>query len=83
MGNEGCFPSVSISNVNIIVSPLDMKFGKDLGIFDVVNEGLDKGEGVGVFNSVTIDISVVLAGSKSVRGIFLINKEEGCGLGGV
>ena len=30
-----------------------------------------------------VDISVVLAGSESVRGILLIDEEEGGGLGGI
>ena len=83
MGDEGCFPLVSILNVNVVVSPLNIKLGKDLGILDLVNEVLDEGEGVGIFDSMTIDILIVLARSEGIRGVFLVNKEErGC-LGGV
>ena len=83
MGDEGCFPLVSILNANVVVSPLNIEHGKDLGILDLVDEVLDEGEGVGIFDSMTIDILIVLARSEGIRSVFLVNKEErGC-LGGV
>ena len=76
MGNEGCLPLVSILDANIVIPPLNIKFGNDLGIFDLVDEVLDKGERVGVFDGVTVDILVVLAGLEGVRSVFLVDKEK-------
>ena len=41
VGNKGCFPLVSISDTDVVVSPSDVKFGEDLGIFYLINEILD------------------------------------------
>ena len=83
MGDESCLPLVSISDVDVVVSPSDVKFGEDLGIFYLVDEILDQWERVGVLDGVGVDISIILAGSEGVGGILLIDKEEGCCLGGV
>ena len=83
MGDESCLPLVSISDVDVVVSPSDVKFGEDLGIFYLVDEILDQWERVGVLDGVGVDISIILAGLEGVRGILLIDKEEGCCLGGV
>ena len=74
---------VSISDADIVVSPSDVKFGEDLGIFHLVNEILDQWEGIGIFDGVGVDISVILAWLEGVRSILLIDEEEGCRLGGV
>ena len=73
MGDEGRFPLVSIS---------DVKFGEDL-VFHLINEILDQQEGVGVFDGVGVDVSVILAWLEGVGSILFINEEEGCCLGGV
>ena len=83
MGDEGHLPLVSILNADVVVSPSDIKFGEDLGIFHLVDEVLDQREGVGIFDSVGVDISVVLAWSEGVGSVLLIDEEEGCRLGGV
>ena len=83
MGDEGCLPLVSISDADIVISPLDIEFGEDLGILHLINEILDQREGVGIFDSVGVDISVVLAWSEGVGSVLLIDEEEGCCLGGV
>ena len=77
MGDEGCFPLVSTLDMNVVVPPSDVKFGEDLGVFHLVNEVLDQWERVGILDSVGVDISIVLAGLKSVRSVLLIDKEEG------
>ena len=83
MGDEGRFPLVSISDADIVVSPSDVELGEDLGVFHLINEILDQREGVGIFDSVGVDISVVLAWSEGVGSVLLIDEEEGCRLGGV
>ena len=69
--------------MNVVVSPSDVELGEDLGIFHLVDEVLDQWERVSVLDSVGVDISIVLAGSEGVRGVLLIDKEEGACLGGV
>ena len=81
MGDEGHFPLVSISDVDVVVSPSDVEFGEDPGIFHLVNEILDQWERVGVFDGVGVDISVILAWSEGVGSILFVDKEEGCCLG--
>ena len=83
MGDEGHFPLVSISDVDVVVSPSDVKFGEDIGIFHLVDEILDQWERVCIFDSVGVDVSVILAWSEGVGSVLLIDKEEGCCLGGV
>ena len=41
MGDEGRFPLVPILDVDVVVSPLDIELGKDLGVFHLVDEVLD------------------------------------------
>ena len=41
MDDEGHFPLVSISDADVVVSPLNIELGEDLGIFHLVNEVLD------------------------------------------
>ena len=38
VGNEGGFPLVSVLDSDIVISPLHIKLGEDLGIFEFVNE---------------------------------------------
>ena len=42
-GNEGRFPLVFFSDANVIVAPLDVKFGEQCGILHVVDEIRDQG----------------------------------------
>ena len=76
MSDEGCFPLVSIMNMNVVVAPMYVKLGEDLGIFDLVNEVRYKWEGVHIFDGMAVDVTIVLTGSKSVS-FLLVNKEEG------
>ena len=38
MGDEGCFPLVSLLDMNIVVPSLYIEFGEDLGIFEFIDE---------------------------------------------
>ena len=78
MGDEGCFPLVTVLDLYIVVPPLNVKFGEDLGILQFVYEVGDEGKGVGVANGVFIDVVVVLEGVES--SIFLFDEKEGGGL---
>ena len=83
VSDEGRFPLVSILDANVVVPPLNTKLGKDSGIFDLVSEIRDKVEGVCIFNSVTIDVSIVLARSEGIGGVLFVDEKEGCSLRGV
>ena len=41
VGDKGCLPLVSISDADIVVSPSDVEFGEDLGVFYLIDEILD------------------------------------------
>ena len=81
MGNEDGFPLMSILDLDVIVSPLDIKFGEDFRPLEFVDKVGDEGKRVCVADSVFVDIAVVLAGSKTT--IFLFDKEERGHLWGV
>ena len=83
MGDEGHFPLVSISDADVVVSPSDVEFGEDLGVFHLVDEILDQCERVGIFDGVGVDVLVILAWSEGVGSILLIDKEEGGSLRGI
>ena len=83
MGDEGCLPLVSITNVNVVVPPSDIQLGEDLGVFNLVNEVCDEGQEICIFDGVTTDILIVLAWSEGIGCILPINEEEGCGLRGI
>ena len=37
-GDKGCFPLVLFVNLNVVVPPSDVKFGKQGGVFRVIDE---------------------------------------------
>ena len=77
MGDKGGFPLVTVFNVNVVVTPSDVKLGEQLGVFDLIDEVRDEGEGVGILNGVFIHVAVILIGMEAT--IFLFDKEEwGC-----
>ena len=45
MSDKGSFPMVSILNVNVIISPANIEFGKDFHSLKFVNEVRDEGKG--------------------------------------
>ena len=80
VSDEGGFPLVAFLYSDIVISPLYVKLGEDLGVFKFVNEVRNQGEGVCISDSMTIEISVVLARSEAAV-LFLDKEERGC-LGG-
>ena len=81
MGDEGCFPLMSILDVDVVVPPLDIKLDKVSCVFEFVNEVGDEGKGVDVSDGVLIQVVIILAGAKFP--ILLFDKEEKGGLGRV
>ena len=81
VGDKGSFPLVSILDMDIVISPADVKFGKDLCSLEFINEVRDEGEGVYVMDHVFVDVVVVLTGTKTT--ILLFDAKEGGHLWGV
>jgi hypothetical protein len=71
-------PLMAIFDPNIVVAPSNIKLCEDVGLFEFVNEIGDEGKGIGIVNSMFVDILIVLTRSES--SIFLFDKEEGGGL---
>ena len=74
MGNEGCLPLVAVLDSYIVVSPVNVKLGEDFGISQLIYEVGDEGKGVGIANSVFVDVMIVLARAES--SVFLFNEKE-------
>ena len=62
-GNESGFPLIFLSDVNVVISPMNVEFGEQGGFFHVVDEFGDQGERVGISDSVGVQVAVVLAGT--------------------
>ena len=61
VGNEGGLPLVTIFDLDIVVSPMDIELGEMVNIFELVHKVRDEGEGVCVTGGMPIEIVVVLA----------------------
>ena len=49
--DEGCFPLVAVLDMDVVVSPTNIKFGEVMGIFQLVYKVRDEGKRVGVMGS--------------------------------
>ena len=79
MGDEGCLPLMPILDVNIVVSPSDIKLGEVFCILEFINKIRDEGKWVGILDGVLIQVAIILA--RMVFPTLLLDKEEGGGLG--
>ena len=75
MCDEGSFPLIAILDVNIVVSPLNVKLGKMMSVFQLVYKIGDEGKGVCVISSMFAEVSIVL--TRVEFAILLFDKEEG------
>ena len=64
MGNEGCLPLMPILDMDIVVSPLDIKLGEVFCILEFIDEVRDERERRGVLDGMLIQVAVILAGMK-------------------
>ena len=81
VGDEGRLPLVTIFDVDVVVPPSNIKFSEVASIFQLVHKARDEREGVGITGGVFVEVVVVLAGAEFA--VFLLDKEERGGLGGV
>ena len=76
-GDECSFSPVFRLNEDIVISPSDIHFGEDWWPFEFVNQVGDKWKQVGIFDSMGVQIPVVLTWSyKSI--LFWYKKEWQC-----
>ena len=60
-GDESGLPLIFLSDVNVVISPSNVKFGEQGGFFHVINEFRDQGERIGISDSVGVQVVIVLA----------------------
>ena len=75
MGNEGCLPLMPILDMDIVVSPLDIKLGEVFCILEFIDEVRDERERRGVLDGMLIQVAVILAGMKFP--FFFLMKKKG------
>ena len=83
MCDKGSFPLMPVFDLDIIVSPLNVKLGEDFHPLEFIDKVGNKGKRVCITDSVFINVAIVLAGSKAT--ILLLDEEDrGClwGVGG-
>ena len=81
VGDEGGLPLVAILYANIVVSPMNIKLGEVVSVFQLVHKVGDKRKGVCIASGVFVEVAVVLAGVEFT--VLLLDKEEGGRLGGI
>ena len=74
VGNESGFPLMSVFDSDVVVSPSDVKLGKEFCSLEFINEIGDERERVCVSDGMLVDVAIVL--TRSEAAIFLFNKEE-------
>ena len=79
-GNESSFPLILLLDANVVISPMNVKFGEQGGLLHVINEFWDEEEWVGISDSVGVQVVIILAWTKG--SILLWYEEEEGGLGG-
>ena len=63
MGDEHGLPLVSIFDMNIIITPLDIEFCEYFCPLEFVDKIRNEKKGIGVAGGMFIDVSIVLAGT--------------------
>ena len=62
--DECSLPLVLFANADIVKSPSNVELRKYRGVFHVVDQFWDKGQGICIANSVGVQVSVVLTRAK-------------------
>ena len=63
MGLESCLPLISISDANVIVSKTDVEFSEPFRFFEFVEDRRDEGNWICVFDSMFVQVPIILTGS--------------------
>jgi len=79
--SESGLPLVSLLNLNIVVPPLDIEFGKIPGVFESIDKIGDMRKRVSILDHMRIYVVIILAGTE--HSVLLRDKEEGGRLWGL
>ena len=60
ISSESCLPLITFLDPDVIITPSDIKFGKEARVLGLVNEFLDQWQGVLVLDRHVIELSVIL-----------------------
>ena len=71
--DECCFPLVFLPDANVVITPANVKLGKQCRVLHIIDQLRDEGERISVANSMGIEISIVLAW---LQGSVLFGHEE-------
>lgn len=61
-GNEGHFLLVFFSKAYVIIFPAYVKLGEYCGVFHVIYQFRDEGQGICILNGVGVQVAIVLTG---------------------
>ena len=78
-GDERCLPLILFFDANVVVTPTDIELGEQGRLLHVINQLQNKGKGISVANSVTIEVAVILTGAQ--HPVLLGYEKEWRGLG--
>ena len=78
--NECGLPLIFFTNVNIVISPSDVEFGKEGGVFHVIDQLRNEWERISIAGGVAVKVVIILAGVEC--SILFLNEEEWGGLWG-
>jgi hypothetical protein len=67
---EGCFPFITFSNTDIIVTPVDIKLCEVVRTLEFIDEFGDKGKRSGILDCNIIEGVIVLDGTKGASSSF-------------
>src|SRR6266404_8548171 len=78
---EGSFFFISRLNSDVVIAPSYVELGEDMGVLDLAYEVRYKWQRIAIANGVLIQFSIVLY--RLELSIFLLDKEEWRGIGGL
>ena len=64
-GSDACsLPLIFLPDVDVVVSPSDIKLGEESRVLHVINQLRDEGERVPIVNGVAVKVAIILTGMK-------------------
>src|SRR6267154_2551850 len=73
---EGCFPFVTVSNTDVIVTPADVELCEVARTLEFIDEFRDKGKRSGILDCNIVEGMIVLDGMKGAASSFGNEKER-------
>ena len=72
--NECSLPMILFTNANIIISPLDVEFGEESGVFHVIDQLRNEWERIPIVDGMAVKVAIILTRMKC--SILFRNEEE-------